>query len=1161
MDFCILGPLEVHDGNNRVPLGGAKQRALLGFLLLHANEVVSSDRLVDELWGEAGLGEGSKALQVAVSRLRKVIGPNTLVTRPPGYELRIQDGQLDLQLFEALFAKGRAADDRGAASYAFQQALALWRGPPLGDLAFESFAQAEIARLEELRLTALEDRIAADLDLGRHVELIGELQALVAEYPLRESLRGQLMLALYRSGRHAEALDIYRDARRALVDKLGIEPGAKLRELEQAVLTQDASLAWTAPTERRTPDGGRARRALLGREPELGELLHALDDAIQGRGTVFLIAGEPGIGKSRLAEELVQEAAERGARVLVGRCWEAGGAPAYWPWVQVLRSLLQEREPGSVESPAPGPGAAALAQLVPELRQTSPDAPALASAGARFQLFEEIARLLRESAAAEPLVVVLDDLQAADTPSLLLLQFLAGQLARSRFLIAALHRDDDLRDDRSFATCVADIAREPTTRRLRLAGLSAADTSRLIESIVGHPVSEAAARRIYAETDGNPLFVGEIARLLSAEGSLEPKGDLPSGPQPLPDTVTDVIGQRLDRLASACRSLLRGASILGREFRVRELAAVSDMDESAALETLDDAITARVLTVSAVDRVRFSHALVRETLYGSLTAVQRRESHRRAGETLESLYASDLEPHLAELAHHFYEALPGGEPAKAVDYARRAGDRAGQLLAYEEAVRLYRLALAALDVQSSGADDQRCALLVALGDAAARAGDETGARGTFLEAAEVARRAGLPLELARAALGYGGRFVWARAYGDAHLIPLLEEALVSLPGDASDLRAKLMARLAGALRDHPSRERRASLSAQAVEIARRQEDSATLAYVLDGRYGALMWPDNPEERLGIADEIVALAEQASDDERAIGGRIYRVIACMELGRMLDVERELEVTAERAAELRQPAQLWFTAAMRAVVALLRGKFDEAEPLIDTALSLGERAQRRDAVLSHRLQLFILRRETGGLVEIEELMERTVSEFPTRPVFRCALSCLRADLERPGPARRQLHELASHDFASIQRDNEFLFSLGFLADAAHQLEDVRSASVLYDLLVPFAHLNASNADELATGSVSRPLGVLAATLMRWDDATGHFEAALVQNTAMGARPWIAHTRHDYGNMLLARAEDDDRERGIALLASAREDYEELGMTPWATKVQNVVAAIPS
>ena len=377
-----------------------------------------------------------------------------------------------------------------------------------------------------------------------------------------------------------------------------------------------------------------------------------------------------------------------------------------------------------------------------------------------------------------------------------------------------------------------------------------------------------------------------------------------------------------------------------------------------------------------------------------------------------------------------------------------------------------------------------------------------------------------------------------------------------LPPDASALRVKLMARLAGASRDHRSRERRASLSAQAVEIARRMNDPATLAYVLDGRYSALMWPENAEQRLMIADEIVALAEQVPDSERAIQGRIYRVIANLELGRMTDAETDLEITAERAAALRQPAQLWFAAAMRAVIALFRGRFGEAERLIDDALALGERAQRRDAVLSHRLQLFMLSRETGRLAEVEELMERAVSEFPTRPVFRCALACLQADLLHTDQARRLVQDLAVDDFSVIQQDNEYLFSLSFLADAVNELGEIRTAAVLYDLLAPHAHLNASNADELATGCVSRPLGVLATTMSRWEHGARHFDAAISQNAAMGARPWVAHSRHDYARLLLARDGDGDRERAQTLLTSARDEYEAMGMATWAQRTRELL-----
>ena len=1164
MEFRILGPLEVVERDSVRPLGGAKQRAVLAILLLHRTEAVSSERLIDELWGERPPASAAKALQGYVSHLRKALGDRVLLTHGRSYQITVGPGQLDLDRFEQLVADGRAAlaaGDARRARDALAQALSLWRGRALADFAYEPFAQPEIIRLAELRLSALEDRIDADLAVGAGSELVAELEALAREHPLRERFCGQLMLALYRGDRQADALAAYRRARSTLVEELGIEPGRALRELHQAILSQDLALE-VATADEPTGEPEPGHRGFVGREDELSQLRRGLDAAVRGEGAAFMIGGPAGVGKSRLADELARDARERGAEALWGRCWEAGGAPAYWPWVQVLRSLLYEREDSSVIESLRGAGTHVLAALIPELRGSSVELapPPVQSEGERFQMFDVIASLLDASATDQPVVIVLDDLHAADTPSLLLLQFVAGQLARSRLLVIGLYRDDDLHDKPALTSCLAAFAREHTTKRIRLQGFTVADTAMLIESINGHRVAEEVSQRIHSETEGNPLFVGEIVRLLSSEGRLEPTNGGPNERLSLPETVTEVIGQRLQRLGPECRHLLSDASILGREFALKELAALNDIADVAVLQVLDEAITARVLTnVSAVDRIRFSHALVRETLYEALSPTRRREAHLRAGEAFESLYASNPEPHLAELAHHFFEALPAAEPARAIDYSRRAGDRARQLLAYEEAVRLYELALNAVDLVGDGADDRRCALLVALGDAQARAGDEGVARATFLQAAEIAASAGLPHELATAALGYGGRFVWARAYGDVRLIPLLDQALSLLPADASALRVKLMARLAGALRDHSRRERRASLSTQAVEIARRLGDPATLAYALAGRYSALMWPENPEERLAIADEIVALAEQVADGEREVEARNYRTIAQMELGRMTEVEAELEVAAHRAEALRQPAQMWMTAAIRAVVALFKGRFDEAEALIGGALALGERAQRRDAVLSHRLQLFLLWRETKRVVEIDELMERAVAEFPTRPIFQCALACVRAEVDDADRAQALLADLAADDFEAIHRDNEYLLSLGFLADTARDLGNVRAAAVLYDLLAPYAHLNASNADELATGSVSRPLGVLAATMTRWEEAGRHFDAALAQNTAMGARPWVAHSRDDYARMLLERDHAGDRERGRDLLSAARTEFEAMAMTAWAQRAQERLASV--
>ena len=1162
MDFRILGPLEVSLDGRAVPLGGKKQRALLALLLLHANEALSSDRLIDELWGESPPETVTTMLQVYISRLRKALGAERIVTRAPGYLLHVEPGELDLERFESLAAAGRealSAAQAAAAAERLHDALSLWRGAGLADFASEPFAQREIGRLEELRLATLEERIEADLALGRHAELVGELEALVQEHPLRERLRGQLMLALYRSGRQAEALEAYQETRRTLVEELGIEPSRTLQELERAILNQDSELDSPASAQQPRPDDrSRSGTVFVGREQELGELLAGLAEALRGSGRLFLLSGEPGIGKSRLADELVTRARERGARILVGRCWEAGGAPAYWPWVQSLRSYVREVSPGLLASQL-GRGAPDVAQILPELRELLPDLPVpppLDPEAARFRLFDSVSAFVRSAAAARPIVLVLDDLHAADTPSLLLLELLARQLAEARLLVLGAYRDVDPTLGEALSSSLAELAREPATRLLALSRLGEPDVASFIQLSAGVEAPETLVAAIYRETEGNPLFVGEVVRLLAAEGRLEEPGTLAR--LAVPQGVRAVIGRRLRRLSDECRHILTLASVLGREFALDALEGVSGLSGDELLETLDEAVGARVVTEvpGALARLRFAHALIRDTLYDELPKSRRVRLHRQVGEGLESLYSQSPEPHLAELAHHFFEAAPGGNAARAVEYARRAGDRAVALLAYEEAVRLYRTALEALDLTGVGEDKARCELLLALGDAQARGGDGAAAKETFLRAAELARTLDAPVQLGRAALGYGGRFVWAAAGSDRRLVELLEEALERLGTADSTLRVRLLARLAGALRDQHAREPRATLSREAVEAARRLGDPPTLAYALDGRFCSIMWPENPEERIGIASELMRVAKDAGEPERALAGRYYRTMTVLELGDLPSVKTELEIIARLAEELRQPAQLWLVVVTRATLAIFEGRFAEAEQLIVQALALGRRAQASDAVLSHRIQLFALHRERGGLESLEEMIARSIDEFPARPLFRCLLASLQAELGRESEARAGLEDLAADDFAALPLRNEWLFSMGFLAEVAGSLGDARRAATMYKLLLPYAGRNACTADYICTGSVSRSLGVLAATMSRWNEGARHFEDALDMNAHMGARPWVARTQHDYARMLLARDGPGDRERAGELLDSALARAKELGMIALERKVTALV-----
>jgi DNA-binding SARP family transcriptional activator len=1153
MDFRILGPLDVRDGDQAVALAVGRQRALLALLIVNANETVSTDRIVEELWGEESPPTAPKVIQNHVSQLRRGLGDGLLVTDGSGYRLRVDPGSLDVDRFEELLADGRSALERGDAESAadlLRQALALWRGTPLADVSFEPFAQAEIARLEERRLVALEERIEADLMLGHHDDLVGELEALIVKNPLRERLRGQLMLALYRSGRQSEALGAYQNARRTLVEELGIEPSRPLRDLHQAILNQDPGL--DPPLVAESPAEGR-RGAFVGREAELVTLLGGLDAAIAGQGGLVLLVGEPGAGKSRLAEETIVQARVRGFEVLVGHCWEAGGAPAYWPWVQSLRAHVRDADPSSLREQL-GAGAADLAQILPELRETFDDLPGLPpveSEGARFNLFDATVEFLRRASEPQPILLFIDDLHAADVPSLLLLQFLARELGSMRTLVVAAYRDVDPVPGGSLTETIGDLVRQPRAASVKLTGLSEPEVAEYVDVTASQIASPELIAALHKETEGNPLFVVETVRLMAIEGVEHESGRAEVA---IPESVHAVIARRLAHLSDECNRLLVLAAVLGRDFSLDALARLGGVSEEELLDVLDAAMTARVVSElpGAPGRLRFAHVLIRDTLYEGLTTVRRIRLHREAIGALEALYGDEPGPQLAELAHH---AIAGSEFGKAVDYARRAGDRALEHLAYEEAARLYETALEALTFGDPDDEQTRCELLLSSGEAIARAGDTPTARDAFLAAAAIARRNDLPRQLARAAAGYGGGHMWGRAGSDAVLVPLLEEGLDAL-GDRDDvLRARLLARLAGAIRDEHSRERRDALSKEALDVARRTGSPAALVWALDGRSAAIIGPDTIDECLVLANEFREVSERSGDLERFAYALDHRRTVLVMVGDLRSVEIDLARELEIVEQLKQPGQLWQVYAARAMFALATGELADAETLIDLSFQFGERALRDTALPVYVLQQYSLADLHGRLAEVAPDVRNLVDAYPARLAFRCALGHVDARLGREPEARQVLSDLSADGFSALPFDQEWLWAMSLLAETAAILADRGQASAVYDMLAPWAALNAADHPEGIRGSVAGYLGMLASTMERWGPAERHFEDALAANERMGVRTYLAHTQYDYASMLLERAEPGDAERAEELLASAEGLSGEIGLLALAERISKV------
>jgi len=880
---------------------------------------------------------------------------------------------------------------------------------------------------------------------------------------------------------------------------------------------------------------GQGRGTFVGRQRDLDELGESLAGAVAGRGSLVLVAGEPGIGKTRLADELARGAARSlGAGVLWGSCWEGDGAPAFWPWIQALRDHAGRRDPATLRAEL-GDGAADVARLVPGLAGRLgelPPSPALEPDQARFRLFDAVAGLLKRAGEAEPLLLVLDDLHWADRSSLALLRFVARELRDARLLVLGTYRDVELGRSPA-AEPLAKLAGR--ARHLTLGGLGEDDVAELLALTTGRPPGAELALAVHRRTGGNPLFVREVARLLAAE-------DRPA----IPEGVREVLRRRLDRLPAGCADHLAVAAVLGQEFRLDLLGAVSGRSTEAQLALLDQAVEARLVerAPGTVAGYRFTHALLREVLYERLPAASRIALHRRAGQAIEERFAADLEPRLAELAHHFRQAAAAGEHRKAVHYATLAGRRALDQLAYAEAATHFERALEALDLEPAG-PAQRCELELALGEARMAAGEIAAARAGYERAARLARGIGAAEPLARAALGLGSEVT--ALVVDELQVRLLEEALEALGADDGVLRARVLARLAVTLVFTPAVARRADLSEQAVAMARRVGDPATLAAVLYDRHLAVWGPDNPADRLAIASEVVELAERCGDRALALQGRGLRTADLLELGDPTALRAEIEAYERAATQLRQLHYLWHVPLLRATQALLAGRFDEAERLASEGLAVGQRAHDQAVGVYVPVVVAVVRWLQGRLPELEGGVRELVARYPAVPAWRGALVLALALDGREDEARAELDWLAARDLADLPRDQQWLCNLALLAMACQRLGDRRRAAVVYELLLPCAGrlVPTTRLAVGCLGAVSHYLGILAATLGRWDDAAGHLEEAVETSTRAGAVPFLALSRYEHARALRGRGAPGDRELASEQLREATATARALGL----------------
>ena len=740
MRFEVLGPLGAFAAGERLDVGAPQQRAVLAVLLAEAGRTVSTPTLVERVWGEDAGASSVTSLQVVISRLRKRLsgaGAPVIAMAAPGYRLEVAREDVDAHLFTDLFTAARQLVARGEVAPARErigEALALWHGRPYADVRAEVVSD-EVARLEGLWLAATELAAELDLVLGRHEDVAARLPAVVAAHPLREGLRGALLLALYRCGEQASALELYEQTRALLADELGTDPSPQLQRLHERVLRQDPALrapadagADTGPARRFEPAGERtgptergarpeapgsadgAAEAMVGRAEELAHCLQAWRRAAAGEPSSITLVGEAGIGKTRLAEELAHRVQADGGQVVWGRCTDGTGAPAYWPWRQVLTALAGSREPSAVARATAGRGAAAALLLpgapgagsaastaVTERSTGAPDIAGMAPEAARTVLFEAVTAFLEQLAGQRPLTVIVEDLHWADPETLQLTEHVATRATAAPLCLVLTVRDPEASGGEARDRVLSLASRLPQARQVHLRGLSAVDVQRYAVQHLGAPVNAPVAQRLHERTNGNPFFIAELVRLLAEERASRGRADLK-----VPRSVQAVLERRLVHLGSGARQVLEAAAVLGREFEVRLLAELLGRAPWELADDLDAATAAGIVHAGpgTVGTHLFTHALVQEVLLAATGPMRRAALHARAAEVLETRHGGDLGPIAAQLAHHHVAAGALGDPERAVRACLLAADVAGRHAAHTEAEQHLRTALEQLSASA-----------------------------------------------------------------------------------------------------------------------------------------------------------------------------------------------------------------------------------------------------------------------------------------------------------------------------------------------------------------------------------------------------------------------------------------------------------------------------
>ncbi len=1155
MRISVLGPVEARrDGGAALSLGGLRQRAVLARLAVADGDTVPVDRMVDDLWDGEPPPSAVNTLQSYVSNLRRELrtGDDVIIERSgPGY--RLSDSvELVSQEFERLL--GAAADAPLAERVAvLDRALALWRGPALVELADQAWAEAEAARLDELRLSALEARHQALLDTGQHQLVIGDLERAVAEHPLREGLTAQLVLALYRAGRQADALRAYERTRARLAEELGLDPMPELVALADRVLVQDpelasppasapapvappvtttsadAALVVDAPLPRAAATGH--EHGLVGRDDELARVDRALEAISIGETRVVVVEGEPGVGKSTLVSTAVANAHERGAVVLWGAC-VAEHLVAYQPVLDAVRAFERSLDRAT---------AAALAARHPVLDHLLGRSSGQAVDRDAYELYESVASLLRDLAGERPLVLVVDDLHWADRSSLALLAHLVGQGRVPGLGLVGTVRRPAGRATVDLDRFVADLRRAEHADVIGLTGIDAASVGELLDRC-GRPVDAVVAAAVHARTGGNPLFV----EALSGQAD-----DLTAtDPRQLPHTVRETLDLRVGALDAEDLHLLITAAAIGSPVDLQVLAEVCECGMARVLDVIDVGVAAGMLVEDpeVIGRVSFSHALARDALIARSTRNREAQLHLRIADVLES--RPEAVP-AAVLAQHLRAAGALCPPARAAAAAIAAAEEALGLYAPDEARTWARRALDQLDAAVApveGADDLRWAATRIESRSSRHLGDREAIEDAIASLLEQARRSGQPLRLAtaaeEAALGTANvGFNFGSV--DEELLGLLDAALTAVRADEGDHPAEeatLLAWASIALAGGPPSDRQRDLAAEAAEAAARCEGRPGIR-ALSGLAERLArpGPGAVEERLAVHERMLADAAAAGWTELEVVGHVLGVADLLEAGRIEESRQLLDRLRSRLAPHERPGFDTYLHFLDQCYALIDADWERARESSNRGVEGGEAAHGPNAVQAWAGAMFIIAREHGELAAFAEMTEQMSAEFPQVAAWRIAHAATLVAAGDPDRARVVLEPLLDDRRLVIDEDLLWSTAVAILAEVVWALDHEPLARAVADALEGVEHrLAVTGMGAMSLGHLVRHRGLALAVLGDLEAADRALARAIEVSDADGFRTSAARARIERATVLERRGLD-----ASALRAEGEAQARQLGI----------------